>query len=69
MKLRINGVDLYVDIEGAGLVADGPLMREKPTLILLHGGPEAEAAAHMPDIDVLDRLFALIQDFIEGIAP
>jgi pimeloyl-ACP methyl ester carboxylesterase len=33
------GVRLFVDIEGAGLVPDGPRMREKPALLLLHGGP------------------------------
>ena len=39
MRIKVNGVHLFVDVEGAGLVADGPDMREKPTLIALHGGP------------------------------
>ena len=40
MLIQIEpGVRLFVDIEGAGLVPDGPGMREKPTLVLLHGGP------------------------------
>ena len=29
-------------VEGEKLVPDGPRMREKPTLILLHGGPGVE---------------------------
>ena len=38
MRIPINGVRRYVDIDGSGLVADGPNLHEKPTLILLHGG-------------------------------
>jgi pimeloyl-ACP methyl ester carboxylesterase len=34
-----DGVRLFVDIDGIGLVADGPAMRERPTLVYLHGGP------------------------------
>jgi proline iminopeptidase len=39
MRVLVNGVRLYFDVEGAGLVPDGAAMRAKPTLILLHGGP------------------------------
>ncbi len=39
MYVRVNGVRLFFDVEGAKLVPDGPQMREKPTLILLHGAP------------------------------
>jgi proline iminopeptidase len=42
------GVRLYVDIEGCGLVPDGPRMREKPTLILLHGGPGYDHSSFKP---------------------
>jgi proline iminopeptidase len=42
------GVRLFVDIEGAGLVPDGPVMREKPTLILLHGGPGFDHSGFKP---------------------
>ena len=41
-------VRLYVDIEGCGLVPDGALMREKPTLILLHGGPGYDHTSFKP---------------------
>jgi proline iminopeptidase len=41
-------VHLFVDIEGPGLVPDGPNMREKPTLILLHGGPGFDHSAFKP---------------------
>ena len=39
MRIEVNGVSLFFDIEGAKFVPDGPIMREKPTLILLHGAP------------------------------
>lgn len=37
---------LFVDIEGTQLVPDGPKMREKPTLILIHGGPGPDHSAY-----------------------
>ena len=39
MRVEVNGVRLFVDIDGAEYVADGPGMKQRPTLILLHGGP------------------------------
>ncbi len=37
MHVLVNGVRLFFDVEGGKLVPDGPAMREKPTLLLLHG--------------------------------
>jgi|SRR5262245_6035876 len=39
MRVSVGDCRLYVDVEGLGLVPDGPVMRERPTLVLLHGGP------------------------------
>ncbi|HEU4333421.1 MAG TPA: alpha/beta hydrolase, partial [Candidatus Eisenbacteria bacterium] len=39
MKVVVNGIRLWFDVEGAALVPDGPAMRERPTVVLLHGGP------------------------------
>jgi pimeloyl-ACP methyl ester carboxylesterase len=40
MRVDIGaGVRLFVDVEGPGLVPDGPAMVERPTVLLLHGGP------------------------------
>jgi proline iminopeptidase len=44
----VNGVRLFFDVEGAKLVADGPVMREKPTLLLLHGGPGFDHSTYKP---------------------
>ena len=37
MRVTVNGVRLYFDVDGAQLVPDGLGMRERPTLLLLHG--------------------------------
>ena len=48
MHVLVNGVRLFFDVEGARLVPDGPTMREKPTLILLHGGPGMDHSSYKP---------------------
>ena len=49
MLIQIEpGVRLFVDIEGAGLVPDGATMREKPTVVLLHGGPGYDHSGFKP---------------------
>jgi proline iminopeptidase len=39
VKVHANGVDLFFDLEGTQLVAEGPWMRERPTVLLLPTGP------------------------------
>lgn len=39
MLIHVNGVRLFVDVANVGLVPDGDGMREKPILLMLHGGP------------------------------
>lgn len=36
MKMLVNGVQLYFDVDGAGLRVHGAPMREMPTVNLLH---------------------------------
>lgn len=48
MHVLVNGVRLFFDVEGARLVPDGPKMREKPTLVLLHGGPGMDHTGYKP---------------------
>jgi pimeloyl-ACP methyl ester carboxylesterase len=65
MHVRVNGVRLFFDVEGAKLVPDGPVMREKPTLLLLHGGPGLRVAGTPWSPDAPERAMAVIRDFIE----
>jgi len=39
MRIEVNGTRLWFDVEGASLVPDGPAMRSRPTIVLVHGGP------------------------------
>lgn len=48
MRIDVNGVRLFFDVEGAKLVPDGPAMHEKPTLLLLHGGPGMDHSSFKP---------------------
>ena len=48
MRIEVNGVRIFFDVEGAKLVPDGSVMREKPTLILLHGGPGMDHSTFKP---------------------
>ena len=49
MRIEVEpGVRLFVDIDGCGLVPDGPAMREQPVLILLHGGPGFDHSSFKP---------------------
>lgn len=48
MRVLVNGVRLFFDVEGAALMPDGPRLRRKPTLIVLHGGPGADHSTLKP---------------------
>ncbi|UZF94637.1 alpha/beta fold hydrolase [Bosea sp. NBC_00550] len=60
MHVTVNGVRLYVDTEGAGLVPDGPRMRETPTLVLLHGGPGADHSLYKPAFSALRDICQIV---------
>jgi pimeloyl-ACP methyl ester carboxylesterase len=51
-------VRLFVDIEGPALVPDGPALRTKPTLLLLHGGPGYDHSGFKP---AFSRLADIVQ--------
>src|SRR5260221_11402229 len=53
MHVLVNGGRLFFDVEGAKLVPNGPAMREKPTLILLHGGPGFDHSIYKPAYSAL----------------
>lgn len=53
MYVTVNGTRLFFDVTGMGLAPDGPGLREKPTLILLHGGPGFDHTHLKPDYDTL----------------
>ncbi|MEK8034116.1 alpha/beta hydrolase [Ideonella sp. DXS29W] len=61
MRIEIApGVRLFVDVDGFGLVPDGPTMREKPTLLLLHGGPGFDHTGFKPAFSPLTDIAQVI---------
>jgi pimeloyl-ACP methyl ester carboxylesterase len=39
MHVEVNGTRLWFDVDGPALVPEGPGMRQRPTVVLVHGGP------------------------------
>jgi|RhiMethySRZTD1v2_1073278.scaffolds.fasta_scaffold24000_5 proline iminopeptidase len=60
MHVTVNGVRLFFDVEGASLVPDGGIMREKPTLILLHGGPGFDHTSFRPMFSALSDVVQIV---------
>jgi proline-specific peptidase len=56
--VSVGDVRLFVDVDGAKLVPDGMAMRERPTIILLHGGPGLD---HTP----FKEVYAPLTDFAQ----
>ena len=53
MRVQVGDVRLFLDVDGAQLVPDGKVMRERPTLLLLHGGPGFDHTQFKPQFDQL----------------
>lgn len=48
MHITVNDVRLFFDIDGAKLRPDGSVMRQVPTILLLHGGPGFDHSGFKP---------------------
>ena len=53
MRVLVNGVHLYFDVDGSGLRALGDDMHRFPTLLLLHGGPGVDHSLYKPAFSAL----------------
>ena len=53
MRVRIGDIRLFFDVEGAGLATGDDAMRERPTLILLSGGPGFDHSVFRPSYSEL----------------
>ena len=50
MRVEIEpGLRLFVDVGGVGLIPDGATMVERPTVVLLHGGPGFDHSMYKGD--------------------
>ncbi|MBO1073328.1 alpha/beta fold hydrolase [Roseomonas marmotae] len=60
MRARIRGTEIYFDVEGMGLVPDGPRMRERPVAFVLHGGPGGDHSGFKPGFSPLAEEMQLV---------
>ena len=60
MHVSVNGVRLFFDVEGAKFVPEGPVMREKPVLLMLHGGPGFDHSIYRPTYSALADVAQII---------
>ncbi len=60
MFAKVNGYKIFFDVEGLQFVPDGPIMREKPVCLVLHGGPGSDHSHFMPDLSPLSEYCQLI---------
>ena len=61
MQVDVNGTRLWFDIDGAVLDPDGPVMRERPTIVLIHGGPGSYDHSYFkPDFAPLARVAQVV---------
>jgi pimeloyl-ACP methyl ester carboxylesterase len=61
MHVDVNGTRLWFDVDGPALVPEGSTMRERPTVVLLHGGPGSYDHSYFkPDFEPLTRVAQVI---------
>jgi len=60
MYATIRDTRLYFDVEGAGVVPDGPLMRERPVAMVVHGGPGGDHSGFKPSMSPLAEHVQLV---------
>ncbi|HEY3845789.1 MAG TPA: alpha/beta fold hydrolase [Acetobacteraceae bacterium] len=60
MLATVRDTRIYFDIEGAGLVPDGPRMRERPVAMVAHGGPGGDHSGFKPGMSPLAEQMQLV---------
>jgi proline iminopeptidase len=60
MYANVNSTKIFFDIEGQGLVPDGPIMRQKPVCFVLHGGPGGDHTAYKPGLTPISEWMQLV---------
>ena len=60
MRVSVGDCRLFIDVEGLGLVPEGPTMRARPTMLVLHGGPGFDHSSFKPDFGALADVAQLV---------
>jgi proline iminopeptidase len=66
MRIHVNGVSLFFDTEGSSLEQRGGELREKPTVLAIHGGPGIDHAMYRPTLSPLARVAQVIYLDLRG---
>ena len=60
VRVSIGDVRLYFDVVGMGLVPDGARMRERPVLLVLHGGPAFDHTVSKDPLALLEDVAQVV---------
>ena len=60
MRAAIRDTEIFFDIEGCGLVPDGPVMRERPVAFAIHGGPGGDHSGFKPGYTALTSAMQVV---------
>lgn len=60
MRAKVNGVDLFFDVEGMGFAPSGLQMEEREVCFVLHGGPGLDHSYFKPWLSPLAETMQLI---------
>jgi proline iminopeptidase len=60
MYAQVNGARLFFDVDGESLTPDGKTMRQKPTVIMVHGGPGGDHTVFKPYFSQLTDIAQVI---------
>jgi proline iminopeptidase len=60
MRAKIRDTEIYFDVDGMGLVPEGPRMREVPPAFVIHGGPGGDHSGFKPAMSPLTRRMQLV---------
>lgn len=67
MHIEANGTRLWFDVDGPVLLPNGPEMRERPTVVLIHGGPGSyDHSYYKPDFDRLAEVAQVVYLDLRG---
>ena len=60
MKAKVNGTELFFDVEGSALVPMEGRMVERPVCFVLHGGPGVDSSTLRPWLPPLAKVMQLV---------
>ncbi len=55
MRAQVNGIEIFFDVAGYQFAPAGDLVMERPTIVLLHGGPGMDHMVFKPAFDRLSQ--------------